>query len=82
MEKNREWLIFNAIHAWLYAYEGVNEELTPLYKELHTEWAKKYEQSLNPPVQKRGRPAKRQRKKATSSIEASKEKVETPKEQT
>ncbi len=78
MEKTREWLIFNAIHAWLYAYEGVNEELTPLYKELHQEWKEKYEQSKTPTVQKRGRPAKRQRKKASSSTEASKEKVETP----
>ena len=78
MEKTREWLIFNAIHAWLYAYEGVNEELTPLYKELHQEWKENYEQSKTPTVQKRGRPAKRARKKATSSIEASEEKVETP----
>jgi len=73
MKKTREWLIFNAIHSWLYAYEGVNEELTPLYKELHSEWAKKYEQSKNTTVQKRGRPAKRQRTKKASSTEASKE---------
>ena len=78
MKKNREWLIFNAIHAWLYYYEGSNEELTPLYKKLHTEWQKKYEQSIDSPVQKRGRPAKRQRKKETASVASSKEAVETP----
>ena len=74
MKKSREWLIFNAIHAWLYAYEGVNKELTPLYKELHKEWQEKYEQSNNTETRKRGRPAKRQRtQKASSNSSSTKE---------
>ena len=78
---NENTLIENAILAFLHHYpehDWVND-----YKLLLTKVRKtKDEQSKTPTVQKRGRPAKRQRKKATSSIEASKEKVETPKEQT
>tara|TARA_R100000458_G_scaffold34339_1_gene31652 strand:+ start:17 stop:250 length:234 start_codon:yes stop_codon:yes gene_type:complete len=76
---NENTLIENAILAFLHHYpehDWVND-----YKLLLTKVRKtKDEQSKTPTVQKRGRPAKRQRKKATSSIEASKEKVETPKE--
>ena len=76
---NENTLIENAIIAFLHHYpehDWVND-----YKLLLTKVRKtKDEQSKTPTVQKRGRPAKRQRKKATSSIEASKEKVETPKE--
>ena len=74
---NENTLIENAILAFLHHYpehDWVND-----YKLLLTKVRKtKDEQSKTPTVQKRGRPAKRQRKKATSSIEASKEKVETP----
>ena len=74
---NENTLIENAILAFLHHYpehDWVND-----YKLLLTKVRKtKDEQSKTPTVQKRGRPAKRQRKKATSSTEASKEKVETP----
>ena len=81
MLKTKEWLVLNAVKAWLVNYEDKETELTPQYQQLHQELYSAFI-TEDTPVQKRGRPAKRQRKKATSSIEASKEKVETPKEQT
>ena len=79
MIKTKEWLILNAVRAWLVNYEDKETELTPQYQQLHKELYSAFITN-DTPVQKRGRPAKRARKKATSGIEASKEKVETPKE--
>jgi hypothetical protein len=73
MLKSKEWLIMNAVKAWLYNYDdGTEDELTPQYQELNKELYNAFITSETP-VQKRGRPAKRQRKKTTSSTEASKE---------
>ena len=72
MLKSKEWLILNAVKTWLYHYEDKEEELTPQYQQLHQELYNAFITNETP-VQKRGRPAKRQRKKTTSSVEASKE---------
>ena len=79
--KSKEWLILNAVKAWLVNYEDKEEELTPQYQELNKELYSAFITN-DTPVQKRGRPAKRQRKKETSSNSPSKEKVTEPKEQT
>ena len=81
MNKTREWLILNAVKAWLVNYEDKEEELTPQYQELNKELYSAFITN-DTPVQKRGRPAKRARKKKASSTEASKETVETPQENT
>ena len=73
--KTEEWLILNAVKAWLVNYEDKEEELTPQYQELNKELYSAFITN-DTPVQKRGRPAKRQRTKKASSTEASKEKVE------
>ncbi len=66
--KSKEWLILNAVKAWLYQYQDKEEvELTPQYDKLHKELYNAYITKDNP-VQKRGRPAKRQRKKETASV--------------
>jgi len=70
--KSKEWLILNAVKAWLVHYENKEEELTPQYQELNKELYSAFI-TENTPVQKRGRPAKRQRTKKASSTEASKE---------
>ena len=62
----------NAVKAWLHNYENKEEELTPQYQELNKELYSAFI-TENTPVQKRGRPAKRQRTKKASSTEASKE---------
>ena len=81
MLKSKEWLVLNAVKAWLVNYEDKENELTPQYNALHKELYSAFI-TENTPVQKRGRPAKRARKKETSSNSPSKEKVTEPKEQT
>ena len=67
MLKSKEWLVLNAVKAWLVNYEDKETELTPQYQQLHQELYNAFI-TEDTPVQKRGRPAKRQRtKKATGS---------------
>ena len=69
--KSKEWLILNAVKAWLHNYDdGTQDELTPQYDKLHKELYNAYI-TEDTPIQKRGRPAKRQRTKKASSTEAS-----------
>ena len=79
--KSKEWLILNAVKAWLVNYEDKENELTPQYQQLNKELYSAFI-TENTPVQKRGRPAKRARTKKASSNSPSKEKVTEPKEQT
>tara|TARA_R100000458_G_scaffold33851_1_gene31171 strand:- start:805 stop:1041 length:237 start_codon:yes stop_codon:yes gene_type:complete len=77
MKKTKEWLILNAVKAWLYNYDdGTQDDLTPQYDKLHKELYNAYITN-DTPVQKRGRPAKRQRTKKASSTEASTEESKT-----
>ena len=76
MNKTKEWLLLNAVKAWLYNYENKEEELTPQYDKLHKELYNAYI-TKDTPVQKRGRPAKRQRTKKTASTEASQKASQT-----
>ena len=79
--KSREWLLYNAVVSWLKSYGG-QSDLTPEYKLLEEELKQVYEQSINPKTRKRGRPAKRQRTKETSSNPSSTEKNKTTTEET
>ncbi len=67
--KSREWLILNAVIAYLHHYPDHTH--TQEYKDLKDELINKT------PVQKRGRPAKRQRKKEATSNTTSKEESQT-----
>ena len=67
MNRTKEWLIMNAVKAWLHNYDdGTQDDLTPQYQELNKELYSAFITNETP-VQKRGRPAKRQRKKTTTS---------------
>ena len=68
-KRSKDWLIQNAILAYLHHYP--DNTWTQQYKDLLNELTKPTE------VRKRGRPAKRQRKKETSTTEASQGKTET-----
>ena len=68
-KRSKDWLIQNAILAYLHHYP--DNTWTQQYKDLLDELTKPTE------VRKRGRPAKRQRKKETSTTEASQGKTET-----
>ena len=77
--KTREWLLYNAVLAWLHNYaEYDGLDLIPQYqqlkKELEFEYEEVDEQPNNTKTRKRGRPAKRQRTKETSSNPSSTEK--------
>jgi hypothetical protein len=73
MTKSKEWLLYNAVLTWLSHYGGMGSELTPQYKLLEEELRQVYEQSNNTKTRKRGRPAKRQRTKETTSNPSSTE---------
>ena len=62
VKHSKDWLIQNAILAYLHHYP--DNTWTQRYKDLLDELTKPTE------VRKRGRPAKRQRKKETSTTEA------------
>ena len=67
--KSKDWLILNAVIAYLHHYPEHTH--TQEYMDLKDELINQT------PVQKRGRPAKRQRKKATASDTSSKEENQT-----
>ena len=69
--KTKEWLVLNAVKAWLVNYEDKETELTPQYQQLHKELYSAFIKN-DSPVQKRGRPAKRQRTQKTTSTKVSK----------
>ena len=76
MTRTKEYLLYNAVLSWLANY-GKMEDAKGLaleYKQLEKELKAEYEQSESTPVQKRGRPAKRQRTKKTTSSPSSTEK--------
>ena len=76
MKRTREWLLYNAVLSWLVHYETkeyTDKELSEEYLLLKEELRQIYEQSINTKTQKRGRPAKRQRKKETPSNPSSTE---------
>tara|TARA_Y100001970_G_scaffold13690_1_gene15512 strand:+ start:733 stop:999 length:267 start_codon:yes stop_codon:yes gene_type:complete len=88
MSKSRPWLIKNAVMAWLHNYAELEKgELTKdyqaLYNQLDTEYGELIdEQPTTTETRKRGRPAKRQRTKKTSSDPSSTEENETTNQET
>ena len=76
--KSKEWLLYNAVLTWVFHYadrkeSNVDDELVAEYKLLQEELRQVYEQSNNIKTRKRGRPAKRQRTKETTSNPSSTE---------
>ena len=86
MAKSREWLLYNAVLAWLHKFDGYDGlDLIPQYQQLKKELEFEYEEVDEQPTpiktQKRGRPAKRQRtKKATSNSSSTEESKATNQE--
>ena len=73
MQKTKEWLILNAVYSWLYHYKDQEDAimLKHQYEQLHKELYSAFIKN-DTPVQKRGRPAKRQRTQKTTSTKVSK----------
>ena len=79
--KSKEWLIKNAVMAWLVNYaEKEAGELTADYQEFYKELED--EQPTTTETRKRGRPAKRARTKKASSDPPSTEENETTNQET
>ena len=89
MTKTRQWLVKNAVMAWLHNYAELEKgELTKDYQALYNILDKEYESYLDDEqpttteTRKRGRPAKRQRTKKASSDPPSTEENETTNQET
>ena len=86
MKKSREWLLYNAVLTWIHHYPDVGNELLAQYQQLEKELQFEYEdvneQPNNIKTQRRGRPAKRQRTKETSSNPASTEESKATNQET
>ena len=79
MKKTKEWLMYNAVVAWIHNYAELDGTLAEQYVSLRKKLQFEYEDKLNEQpddteTQKRGRPAKRQRTQKTSSNPSSTEK--------
>jgi hypothetical protein len=72
MQKTKQWLVLNAVYAWLHHYGDQVDSVVMKhqYEELKKELEN--EQSKNTTSKKRGRPAKRQRTQKTASTAVSK----------
>ena len=72
MQKTKQWLVLNAVYAWLHHYgdQADSVVMKHQYEELQKELEN--EQSKNTSSKKRGRPAKRQRTQKTASTAVSK----------
>jgi len=89
MTKTRQWLVKNAVMAWLHNYAELEKgELTKDYQALYNILDKEYESYLDDEqpttteTRKRGRPAKRQRTKKASSDPPSTEEDKTTNQET
>jgi len=47
MTRSREWLLFNAVEAWLHHYEGAGTPTVAQYKQLRDEFHDAYMQTLH-----------------------------------
>ena len=84
MAKTRQWLVKNAVMAWLHNYAELEKgELTKDYQALYNILDAEYESYLDDEqpttteTRKRGRPAKRARTKAATGTKASEEASQT-----
>tara|TARA_Y100001963_G_C6504218_1_gene319206 strand:- start:35 stop:265 length:231 start_codon:yes stop_codon:yes gene_type:complete len=73
-KRSKDWLLLNAVLAYIHNYP--NNQFTEQYKKLKDELIN------TPKVQGRGRPAKRARKKETTSNTTSKETNQTTTKET
>ena len=69
MTRSREWLLLNAVDAWLYHYGSFNTPMVEQYKQLHDELHDAYMATLNKDADK---PApKSPRKRTTNASQSS-----------
>ena len=67
LERSREWLLLNAVEAWLYHYEGAGTPTVAQYKQLRDEFHDAYMQSLHKDAEEPTPPAPKQPRKRTKN---------------
>ncbi len=72
LTRSREWLLLNAVEAWLYHYEGAGSPAEIQYKELQQEFHDAYMQTLHkdavqPVEDEAPEPTRTTRKRSTTS---------------
>jgi hypothetical protein len=67
LQRSREWLLFNAVEAWLHHYGNVNTPTLAQYKELQAELHDAYMQTLHKDAPEPTQPEPKQPRKRTKN---------------
>jgi len=70
MTKSREWLLYNAVEAWLYHYQS-DSPMSEQYKQLQAELHAVYTASLNKDAEEPTPPAPKPSRKRTKNVSQS-----------
>jgi hypothetical protein len=71
LQRSREWLLFNAVEAWLHHYEGAGTPTVAQYKQLQAEFHDAYMQSLHKDAVETTPPPKSSRKRTRNDSQSS-----------
>jgi hypothetical protein len=71
LQRSREWLLFNAVEAWLHHYGNVNTPTLAQYKELQAEFHDAYMQTLHKDAVETTPPPKSPRKRTRNASQSS-----------
>jgi hypothetical protein len=67
LQRSREWLLFNAVEAWLHHYEGTGTPTVAQYKQLQAELHDAYMQTLHKDAPEPTQPEPKQPRKRTKN---------------
>ena len=71
LQRSREWLLFNAVEAWLHHYEGAGTPTVAQYKQLQAELHDAYMQTLHKDAVETTPPPKSSRKRTRNDSQSS-----------
>ena len=71
LQRSREWLLFNAVEAWLHHYEGAGTPTVAQYKQLQAEFHDAYMQTLHKDAVETTPPPKFPRKRTRNASQSS-----------
>jgi hypothetical protein len=67
LQRSREWLLFNAVEAWLHHYESAGTPTVAQYKQLQAELHDAYMQTLHKDAPEPTQPEPKQPRKRTKN---------------
>ena len=70
MTRTREWLLLNAVEAWLYHYDSSNTPMVEQYKQLRDEFHDTFMASIQPKDAPTDDPPRRTTRKRNTSAKA------------